>query len=445
MGMEFELFFGGPEHSYAATVTRTNGHRVPVAASPPIFYGFPQTFEESFANFLQTSPFPHVYNVRGHDFLAYAGQHMSKNLASGSLTTLPRLHSPPSAPQVTVIYDEIRQLRIFAAADQRSSELKVNLKTSYGPTAGSFFADSFTPRGLKRYRWSNLPSDLENELQDLLGNGGYEKARIQDVCMNRDGGWVVVSKDGQRYIWGGNLPHDLVAALLVGKESKIRIDRIFLNHQHPTEYLLLMGNGEVYARLHEDFREPLQKLSKEWATGNKLSRNYRFRFYPSCHCSKVQQAEQNAAYYNARGIFHLNRGNDLLAYQYLKAAHELHGSNAFIRRNYALALLEHQRILQDPILVRVLLGEPNSSAGLNAAFRLDYLSMNTTITPLRARLLQGQIIDFGEVQEEWSYRDGNWAAKQEIKLRSRIGQTGAELLGQHPAPLGTPSSPAEVA
>lgn len=162
--------------------------------------------------------------MRGHDFLAYAGQHMSKNLVSGSLTTLPRLHSPPSAPQVKPIYNEIRQLRLFGVADQKSSKSKVNLKTSYGPTAGSFFADSFTPKGLKRYRWSNLPSDLENELQDLLGNGGYEKAKIQDVCMNRENGWVVVSKDGQRYSCGGNLPHDLVAALSVGKESKIRID-----------------------------------------------------------------------------------------------------------------------------------------------------------------------------------------------------------------------------
>jgi hypothetical protein len=106
------------------------------------------------------------------------------------------------------------------------------LITTYGPAVGSFFSDSFGPHGLKRYRWAKLPPDLENELQDILARGGYAKARIGFVGVNSANGWIVISRGGEMYSWGGKLPHELTEALEAGKRDGVRIEVLSLFHSH---------------------------------------------------------------------------------------------------------------------------------------------------------------------------------------------------------------------
>ncbi|KAF4628830.1 hypothetical protein G7Y89_g9323 [Cudoniella acicularis] len=402
MPMSFEFLFLGPEHSYAATLTKTNSTRVPLEPARIAFYGVPDSFCKWYGAFVERN---HAYDVRGHDFLSYGGQYTSKNskISLGSLT--------PLVSQSNT-FEEVRKLQLFALAEEQKTDKKANLRVSYGPASGSFFADSFVPTGLKRYRWANLPADLENAIQEELCVNGYKstKTNINNVAINAVNGWVVQSKGGKKYQSGGELPLELINALAEGAKNGVAINRLFFNHQHPTEYVLLFENGKVYARLHRDFEKPLKTLVQEWAKGNGLERRLEFKFYVSCLCTKKYQEQQNAAYYNRRGVFQIRRGKAEIATQYLREAQHLDQRNGEIRRNYAMALVRMRSILNDRHLEDYLtrLGDPSEgpegpappvATEPNADFRIQYIMMLRTI-----RTVQGLQIDHQQYQSEWSIR-----------------------------------------
>jgi hypothetical protein len=138
--------------------------------------------------------FSYIYNVRGHDFLSYMGQWKSQT-ESGTLMSNRK------------IYGEIAELQKFADLDQNAHEADPNLITSFGPAAGSFFADAWKPK-LKCYRWENLPADLNRKLQELRKYGS-----IWDVALNASNGWVLQLDKGKQWVYGGPLHRDLERAL----------------------------------------------------------------------------------------------------------------------------------------------------------------------------------------------------------------------------------------
>jgi hypothetical protein len=98
--------------------------------------------------------------------------------------------------------------------------------TSFGPHPGSFFADAFH---LSRYRWSNLPAELENRIQEHVSLYGCanqktcQENKIHDVTINAVGDWVMQLKRGARFIWShgeGRLPNELQDALAEGERRK---------------------------------------------------------------------------------------------------------------------------------------------------------------------------------------------------------------------------------
>jgi hypothetical protein len=111
---------------------------------------------------------------------------------------------------------EIEALRILAnKIDTGTNE---PLLLSLGPAPGSFFAES---RHLKRYRWANLPSDLEDAIQEEVCRNGH--GNIYDVAINADEGWVLQFKEGKTYAWGGILPPQLADVLSIGLKNKKQI------------------------------------------------------------------------------------------------------------------------------------------------------------------------------------------------------------------------------
>jgi len=88
---------------------------------------------------------------------------------------------------------------------------------------GSFFVDSFR---LKRYRWNNLPPDLEDEIQKVISTTGWVEAgkgKIWDVAINASGGWVMLLDQGKDWKMGGELPKNLRHALEEGKKNGVPI------------------------------------------------------------------------------------------------------------------------------------------------------------------------------------------------------------------------------
>ena len=113
---------------------------------------------------------------------------------------------------------EIEALRAFAKQAQNDpSELEPVL-LSLGPNPGSFFAHIGS---LKRYRWANLPKELENIIQEELSCKNY--GTIHDVAINAAGGWVIQFDEGRRYRMGGDLPAPLNNALSIGKKKKTQL------------------------------------------------------------------------------------------------------------------------------------------------------------------------------------------------------------------------------
>lgn len=118
------------------------------------------------------------------------------------------------------LINEIDGVRTLSEQNKRSKPpyKEEDLLLSLGPGPGSFFADAFR---LKRYKWHNLPSDLEDEIQRELGRKKY--GTIYDVALNSAGGWILQLKEGKKYRWGGTLPREIEAALEAGQARKSSI------------------------------------------------------------------------------------------------------------------------------------------------------------------------------------------------------------------------------
>jgi hypothetical protein len=179
-------------------------------------YGLPQSFETRLKKLTKTQ---YIYNIRGHDFPSYMGQ----------WTNLKNQAGPLSSNQV--IYGEILELSKLAKRDESKFNQRADIITSFGPHSGSFFADAFR---LNRYRWSNLPAELEDEIQKHLSLYGYgnqknwQDNKIHDVAINARGGWVIQIKRGSQFIWsqGDQLPTELQRALEEGERRKWTISVI---------------------------------------------------------------------------------------------------------------------------------------------------------------------------------------------------------------------------
>jgi hypothetical protein len=151
---------------------------------------------QSFCSFYESlGSFSYIYNLKGHDFLSHMGQWKSQN-ESGTLMANRK------------IYGEISELQKFAELDQNAHGGEPNLIVSFGPDAGSFFAEAWRPK-LKDYRWENLPPALNSKLQNLRGCG----KRIWDVALNASKGWVLQLDEGKQWVYGGSLPRELERAL----------------------------------------------------------------------------------------------------------------------------------------------------------------------------------------------------------------------------------------
>ena len=144
-----------------------------------------------------------MYNIRGHDFLSYVGQWKSST-GDGPLDANANL------------YNEIDEIQILATEEElkfAQIKRKANLIASFGPSSDSFFVDAFRQ---KRYRWRNLPVDLDDEIQKIVCDHGWVKegkGKIWDVGINADGGWVVQFDKGATWRSGGELPRTLKTAL----------------------------------------------------------------------------------------------------------------------------------------------------------------------------------------------------------------------------------------
>lgn len=130
--------------------------------------------------------------------------------------------------------EEIRGLALLAAENKQKGYSEADLKVSFGPQPGSFFADAYS---LKRYHWANLPTDLEFELQKEWREKNYGK--IINITINAIGGWVMQidggsgkaavakifgrKKEVQHFHFGGVLPPKLKKALTAGREDHAKI------------------------------------------------------------------------------------------------------------------------------------------------------------------------------------------------------------------------------
>jgi hypothetical protein len=134
--------------------------------------------------------------------------------------------------------------------------------------------------------------------------------------------------------------------------ANVQDQKLFLNHQSATEYVLVFNEGQVYIRLHQDFEGKIQFLLQKWADDRKI-KALQWHFTPSCSCSVKEQSLKDAAYYCRRGLFHSrkqSRENAELAYQYLREAHNQDWNNTRIQENYAMALVVLRTYRNDPIL-----------------------------------------------------------------------------------------------
>jgi hypothetical protein len=170
-------------------------------------YGLPDTFSKRFQKEASRRYF---FNIRGNDFLSHNGQWQSSSREG-------RVDACANS------YSEIRSLQALAEENAKGGK-STRLNVSFGPLAGSFFADAV---GLRRYRWNNLPAALAGKLQELLwkrsifSGSGY--GTVHDVAINAHEGWILLLKRGKKYHWGGKLPQELGEALQEGLEKKVAI------------------------------------------------------------------------------------------------------------------------------------------------------------------------------------------------------------------------------
>ena len=113
---------------------------------------------------------------------------------------------------------EVDALQALAEENRQNGHRGADMILTFGPDSGSFFADAFS---LKRYRWANLPAELENAIQKNMSTNGYGK--IHDISINSHGGWVMQTKEGAQFQWGGRLPKMLEQALSKGSDRRASI------------------------------------------------------------------------------------------------------------------------------------------------------------------------------------------------------------------------------
>ncbi len=192
-----------------------------------------------------------------------------------------------------------------------------------------------------------------------------------------------------------------------------------MNHQHPSEYVLLFSDGTVHARLHRNFEGKLKTLLQKWADESKKPLGWNFE--KSCDCSETSQQKADASYYSQRGVFHMKRGDFELAYCYLREAYFQNPKDRGIRSRYVKALSEFRAFLKDPELEQHLAkhsqwnGLPlpfsaDDSLTIVARFRQDYILMMTTTLGLT----EGELnLDMAQ-QKEWSYL--SYETAEDIRL-----------------------------
>ncbi|KUJ15891.1 uncharacterized protein LY89DRAFT_783143 [Mollisia scopiformis] len=341
MPLNIQFAFLGNGHNYFIRVIRVSENGLPQEGEcVPATYGLPKSFDSKYKKKSYSKYF--LFNIRGHDFLSHCGQWTNANGKVGYLETS------------STAISELAQLEPLRIDNEKNGYDGSEMIISFGPRASSFFADVTAP-ALKRYKSSNLPLGLEDEIQKNMSVQGY--GNIYEVMINpatsseKEDGWVILYAEGKKFAFGGALPHRLKEVLKEAKEAKkgtfLRpkdnsIHRIYLNHQNPDEYVLLFNDGRCHASLHKDFRDDLEEVVSLWATGNGLP-NFAFDFISSCACPKFSQTLQNASYYSKRGMFHLAKSNVDLALKYLRAAADEDETSKDIHDNLAIAIMAMRR------------------------------------------------------------------------------------------------------
>jgi hypothetical protein len=200
-----------------------------------------------------------------------------------------------------------------------------------------------------------------------------------------------------------------------------KIQKLYLNHQNPEEYVLLFEDGQTYISLHCRFQNKIFGLIKKWAVSRKVKDfDKKWHFISSCYCSEEDQKQRNAVYYSQRGLFYLSRGDPAQAVVYFREAHNQDKSNFGIRDNYAMALIAFRRKIKDPVLERYLAqwNNPQCNPEIlqirndeHTGFRNEYVwmlnTMNGDLGALEARLRNLQREANANMSHggtpEWSY------------------------------------------
>jgi hypothetical protein len=292
---------------------------------------------------------------------------------------------------------------------------------------GSFWADNLR----SRYRWSNLPAELDDALQRIVCADGY--GGIKDVSINSAGGWVMQWKKGKKYEYGGLLSAELKRVLKRGQETGKVIDvsyarfsqrfadadlkHLYLNHQNEKEYLLIFSDGTSSISLHCDFETSLKDLY-DLIPAYKKHAERNWNFTPSCVCSPLQQQHSNARYYRSRGLFLLRSGRAAeLAMKYLNEARRLNWQDMEYHDDYATALIAVRQAIQDVTLDEWIARRvdsrliPPNPGNERHTFRVEYYQrvMETgRFETLQARLqrVRESIVQPQkrlDVQPQWSY------------------------------------------
>ncbi|KAH7087346.1 hypothetical protein FB567DRAFT_628322 [Paraphoma chrysanthemicola] len=316
MPPKLHFAFLGPHNSYLASVTWDVDE-----SSKVLHHGLPKPWVDKYLKL----PKNH-YNskIRGNDCFAFLGQ--QRNGTKKTCTD--------NCEKMLV---EIEALRAFAKQAQNDSSELEPLLLSLGPNPGSFFAHIGS---LKRYRYTNLPTELENIIQ------GKKYGTIHDVAMNAAGGWVIQFDEGRRYRMGGDLPPPLMNALSIGMGKKTQLRNLYLNHQNRDDFVLVFVDGSAYVGLHRGFHDDMKTLIEATFAPNAFTflskpfskpKKVKINFTTSCTCTLEEQNQRNAAYYNQRGRFHLSLSRPVHALSYMTEAYRLDLENPIYKEDYFMA------------------------------------------------------------------------------------------------------------
>ncbi|KAF2648285.1 hypothetical protein K491DRAFT_784188 [Lophiostoma macrostomum CBS 122681] len=401
MSRNLQFAFLGCHNSYLASATWVNQSGYPYEAPVIVHHGLFPTFVQNYCRFAENK---YVYNIRGHDCFAFLG-----NWTRGAANN----HTPASAQFI----NEVEGLRVLG--DQNKAHKPPykaeDLLLSLGPGPGAFFADAFR---LKRYRWHNLPADLEGEIQTELGHKKY--GSIYDVALNSIGGWVLQTKKGKKYNWGGILSTSLEQALTAGQARKAIIKHLYLNHQNAHDYVLVFTDGYTHISLHQGFEDELRRLIL--STFPK-PQNVRWNFIPSCYCDEHQQQQINAAYYNRRGHFHFQRHDLDAALTYMREAANCASKDSAYFDDYCMVLVAVRQ--KDATPEESYMSDFNPQNSL----RNEYVFMRSRIVdvgPLEERIRE--LLRAGQMQQQ--RLRGGWAYSDVMPVVAELPTTGFDARPQ---------------